>query len=484
MEIAILGAGAGGLCTATQLRRHGIDSFTIYEKSDGVGGTWRDNTYPGAACDVPSHLYSFSFEKKHDWSRKFAEQPEILSYFEDVTDRYGLRPHLRTGVEVSQCRWVEDEQRWELTLRDRDGAVTTAHADVVVSGLGQLNRPLIPAIPGLDDFAGTTFHSARWRHDHDLTGRKVAVIGTGASAIQFVPRVAEQAGELHVFQRTPNWIVPKPDAEFSARAKAAFRWVPGVDRAYRSWIWSRLELTWLNFSGNQKAQGAARKIATDHLRAQVADPDLQARLTPDYPVGCKRILISSDWFPTLQRPNVSLVEDDIARIEADAVVTADGTRHEVDTIIFGTGFRTTEFLVPMEVLGRDGESIHDAWKGGARAHLGVTVPGFPNLFLLYGPNTNLAHNSIILMIECQVRHVLGCLEQLRSRGRRTIEPTVAAADAFDTETQAKVDATVWAAGCPSWYKNDEGRITNNWSGTTIDFWKRTRKANWSDFSFR
>jgi cation diffusion facilitator CzcD-associated flavoprotein CzcO len=479
MEIAILGAGAGGLCAATQLRRHGIDSFTIYEKSDGVGGTWRDNTYPGAACDVPSHLYSFSYERKHDWTRKYPEQPEILAYFEDVADRYGLRPHLRTNTEVRQCRWLEAEQRWELTLGDDE----VVHADVVISGLGQLNRPYTPEISGLDTFEGTAFHSARWDHDHDLTGERVAVVGTGASAIQFVPPVAEQAGQTFVFQRTPNWLVPKEDKAFSPLTKAAFRWVPGVDRAYRAFIWARQELAWLNFAGNKQVQGTFKKITGDHLRDQVADDSLRERYTPDYPIGCKRVLISSEWYPTLQRSDVELVEDAIVRIEPDAVVTADGTRREVDTIVFGTGFRTTEFLVPMEVLGRDGASIHDAWKGGARAHLGVTVPGFPNLFLLYGPNTNLAHNSIILMIECQVRHVLACLEQLGERGRSAIEPTVAAAEAFDAETQARVEKTVWAAGCPSWYKNDEGRITNNWSGSTIEFWKRTRKADWSEFSF-
>jgi cation diffusion facilitator CzcD-associated flavoprotein CzcO len=479
MEIAILGAGAGGLCAATQLRRHGIDSFTIYEKSDGVGGTWRDNSYPGAACDIPSHLYSFSYERKHDWSRRYAPQPEILAYFEEVTDRYGLRPHLRTGCEVTQIEWREDQRRWELTLDTGE----LARADVVISGLGQLNRPYVPEISGLDTFEGTSFHSARWDHDHDLTGERVAVVGTGASAIQFVPPVAEQAERTFVFQRTPNWLVPKQDKEFSPLAKAAFRWVPGVDRLYRSFLWARQELSWLNFAGNQAMQGMFRKLTADHLEEQVPDPALRDRFTPEYPIGCKRVLISSDWFPTLQRPDVELVEDAIVRVEPDAVVTAEGTRREVDTIIFGTGFRTTEFLVPMEVLGRDGVSIHDAWKGGARAHLGVTVPGFPNLFLLYGPNTNLAHNSIILMIECQVRHVLACLSALGERDRRTIEPTPEAAEAFDAETQARVEGTVWAAGCPSWYKNDEGRITNNWSGSTIEFWRRTRSTDWSQFSF-
>jgi cation diffusion facilitator CzcD-associated flavoprotein CzcO len=479
MEIAILGAGAGGLCAATQLRRHGIDSFTIYEKSDGVGGTWRDNSYPGAACDIPSHLYSFSFERKADWSRKYAEQPEILAYFEEVTDRYGLRPHLRVGTEITEIRWLEDERRWQLTTATGE----VHHADAVISGLGQLNRPYIPEISGLDTFEGTTFHSARWDHDHDLTGERVAVVGTGASAIQFVPPVAEQARQTFVFQRTPNWLVPKEDAAFSPATKAAFRLVPGLDRLYRSFLWARQELSWLNFAGNKQVVGLFEKLTGDHLRDQVPDDSLRQRSTPGYPIGCKRVLISSDWYPTLQRDDVELVEDPIVRVEADAVVTADGTRREVDAIVFGTGFRTTEFLVPMEVLGRDGTSIHDAWKGGARAHLGVTVPGFPNLFLLYGPNTNLAHNSIILMIECQVRHVLACLEQVRQRGRSAIEPTVEAAEAFDAETQGRVEKTVWAAGCPSWYKNDEGRITNNWSGSTIEFWKRTRKADWSQFTF-
>jgi len=314
MQIAILGAGAGGLCAATQLRRRGIDAFTIYEKADGVGGTWRDNSYPGAACDIPSHLYSFSYERKHDWSRRYAPQAEILAYFEEVTDRYGLRPHLRTGCEVTQCRWREDEHRWELTLATGE----VAHADAVISGLGQLNRPYIPELSGLDAFEGTSFHSARWDHAHDLTGERVAVIGTGASAIQFVPPVAEEAERTFVFQRTPNWLVPKQDKEFSPRAQAAFRWAPGLDRLYRSFLWARQELSWLNFSGNKAMQGMFRKITGDHLLDQVPDPDLRARLTPDYPIGCKRVLISSDWFPTLQRPDVELVEDAVVRVEPDA----------------------------------------------------------------------------------------------------------------------------------------------------------------------
>ncbi|MFI6496670.1 flavin-containing monooxygenase [Nonomuraea typhae] len=459
-RIAIIGAGFGGLCMAIQLERAGITTYTVFEKADRVGGTWRDNTYPGAGCDIPSHLYSFSFEKYASWSRRYPDQPEILAYMDYCTDKYGVRRKIRFGADVTHATF--DHDQWRLTFHDG----TTQHReefDVLVAGVGQLNRPKFPDIPGMEEFGGVSFHSARWNHAHDLTGRRVAVIGNGSSAAQFVPPVAERAAHLDVFQRTPNWVIPKPDAAFGPLTRLALHFVPGLQRAYREWIYRYAEGTLYPALARGWSEGLLKKRALDHLKAQVADPDLRARLTPGYPPGCKRVVIDSRFYPALTRENVDVVTDPIVRVTAKGVETAEGLR-EADTIIYGTGFRSTEFLAPIAITGRAGTRLDEQWERGAEAYLGISAPNFPNLFLLYGPNTNLGHNSIIFMLECQVNHVMNCLPYLSTRGPMEVSPEAMAA--WTRQLDRAMARMVWGNGCRSWYKTAEGRVTNNWPGPT------------------
>lgn len=479
-RVAILGAGAAGLCMAIQLLDAGIDTFTVFEKSDGVGGTWRDNTYPGAACDVPSHLYSLSFAPKTDWTRKFPEQPEILEYFESLVPRFGLEPHLRFGTPIESATWDDDTSTWH--LRSHSGEEFTA--DVLVSGLGQLNVPNIPDIPGLDSFDGTTFHSARWDHSHDLRGERVAVIGIGASAIQFVPRVARSARQLTLFQRSVNYVVPKPDREFRAWERWLLEHVPFLQRAYRSSIYWRFEA---RFSLMRKGSWLGRVVQDRFAKTVTAlESERLPReaLVPDYTPGCRRLLIANDWYPTLLSPQVRVVTDPIEKITPRGVVTAEGEEVPVDTIIFGTGFRTTDFLSPVRIVGRGGTELRSVWSDGAFAHLGLSVPGFPNLFMLYGPNTNLGHNSILFMIEQQVGYIRQLLEEMDRTGSRSVEPTEQAMAAFTAEIDEATARTVWAEDCHSWYKNDSGRVTNNWPDYTVRYRKRLRTPDLSEWALR
>jgi cation diffusion facilitator CzcD-associated flavoprotein CzcO len=479
MKIAILGAGVSGLCMGIQLKKAGIDSFTIFEKSERVGGTWNDNTYPGACCDVPSHFYSFSFEPNPDWSRAFSPQPEIQAYLERCADKYGLRPHLRFGVEIAGACFDERAGLWRI----RTTAGEDITANVLVSGLGQLNLPHVPDLPGLADFAGVSFHSARWNHEHDLAGRRVAVIGNGASAIQFIPEIAKTAAKVTIFQRSANWIIPRNDRVFSAALKRRLRNHPALLRALRAFIWFMLETRFFAVIRHGFITRRMTRAATDYLHENVKDPALRAVLTPDYPIGCKRVLISDDYYQAVVRDNVEIVTSPIARVGRDAITTADGAAHPADTIVFATGFETTHFLAPLVVEGLGGTKLEEAWRDGAEAHLGVTVAGFPNLFLLYGPNTNLGHNSIILMIECQVRYAIQCIQELRRRGVSWIDVRHEAMERFNRELQRDLAKTSWVASCDSWYKNEAGKVTNNWSGTTVEYWWRTRHPRWSDFRF-
>lgn len=478
-RIVILGAGIGGLCMAIALRRAGIDSFTIYEKSDGVGGTWRDNSYPGAQCDVPSHFYSFSFATSPDWSRVFPEQPEILRYLESCTDRFGIRPHLRLSTPITEATYDDVTNTW--TLRTDTGEVVTA--DIVVSGLGQLNIPSYPELPGREAFSGTTFHSARWQHNHPLRGERVAVIGNAASAVQFVPRIADDAGSLAVFQRSPNWVLPHPDAAYPERAKKLFRRFPFVRRLHRAQIYAMFEMKWLVLRPGSRSARSMQRKASDHLEQQIADAKLRAALRPDYPIGCKRMLMSNDYYPALLRDNVELVTTPIDHVTSHGITTSDGKHRSFDTIIYATGFQTTNFLAPVEVIGRNGRRLHDLWKDGAEAYLGMTVPGFPNFFVLYGPNTNLGTNSIEFMIECQVRYILRCIRDMRARGLATIEVRESATAAYGREMQRKLAKTVWSAGCSNWYRTDSGRITNNWPSPAGAYWWRTRRPVRRDYVF-
>jgi cation diffusion facilitator CzcD-associated flavoprotein CzcO len=484
-RVAVIGAGFSGLGMAVRLRQHGIESFTIYEKASSLGGTWRDNTYPGAACDVPSHLYSFSFHNKRDWTRKFAEQPEILDYLEHLADEHGLRGRIRFDTEVVSAEFDDATLTWRLrTTNVADGTDDEAEVDVLVAGTGQLNRPYVPELAGLEDFEGVAFHSARWRHDHDLHGRDVAVIGNGASAIQFVPPVAEQARSVTIFQRSTNYVAPKPDRAFRERERWVLAKVAPVQRLYRWSIYWRLEARFLLMRRDSRLGRWAQKKFADGLRPLVSDRLTETALVPDYPIGCKRILISNDWYPAITRPSVRTVTSPIEHIERDAVVTADGERHRADTIIFGTGFEATRFLGPMDVWGSGGRKLDDAWADGAEAHLGITVAGFPNLFLLYGPNTNLGHNSILVMVERQIEYVLRCLDAMADRGARAIDVAPEAMASYNDRVQRDLTRTVWAAACHSWYKTATGRITQNWPSFTVAYWRDTWRPRLRDFAFR
>jgi cation diffusion facilitator CzcD-associated flavoprotein CzcO len=473
---AIIGTGFGGLAAAVRLKEAGVD-VVLFEKGGDVGGVWRENTYPGAACDVPSHLYSLSFAPKADWSRRFAPQEEIHQYLRDLARDFGLLRHIRFGAEVLAAAFDEATGTWRLTLSGGE----EHEADVLVAATGQLSRPIRPRIPGLDSFRGAVFHSAEWDHRHDFRGRRVAVLGTGASAIQFVPAIAAQTERLTVFQRSAPYVLPKPDREYRARATKAFVRVPGLLRASREATYLSNELRTLGFNTEPRLLAAHRARFFAHLRRQVADPELRARLVPTDPLGCKRILMSNDWYPALQLPQVEVVTDRVTEIREHAVVTADGTEHEVDTIVLGTGFAATEFLVPMRITGRDGRDLHEQWKDGASAYLGTVVPGFPNLFVVYGPNTNLGHNSIIVMIEAQVGWVVQAVRALRDRrlGWLDVRPEVAAR--FDAWVQRRLGRTVFAGGCHSWYLTESGRNTQNWPASTLTFRRRLRRVDLSDF---
>lgn len=476
IRVAVVGSGFSGLCVGIQLKKAGVASFTIFEKADQLGGTWRDNSYPGAACDVPSISYCFSFEQKVDWSRKWAPHGEILGYMRHCARKYGLLPHIRFGTEIAGARFDEEEGAWRL----RTTAGETIVADFLVCATGQLNRPSIPEIAGAGDFKGVAFHSARWNHDVDLHGTNVGVLGNAASAIQLIPEIAKQVANLYVFQRTPNWMVPRGDRPFTDFERSMFARLPGLVRLYRWWNWARLEMLFYPIiRGNELISRRMRTLSLDNMRSLIPDPKLQQRLIPDYPPGAKRILITDDYYQALARPNVRLITSPIDRITRDAVITEDGEAHRIDALIYATGFQTTEFLAPMKIHGRGGMSLDRAWKDGARAYLGMSVAGFPNMFLMYGPNTNLGHNSIIFMIECQTRYIIECIRQAVRAGLASIEIRGDVMEAYNVEIQEKLAGSVWARVDHSWYKNQAGLITNNWSGSTLAYWWKTRHADLS-----
>jgi len=455
VKVAILGAGFAGLCMGLRLLAEGETSFVILEKADRVGGTWRENTYPGAGCDIPSHLYSYSFELNPDWPEVYSAQPDILAYIEGVVERRGLARYIRFNSEVTGAAWDEATESW--LVRTADGEQVRAKA--FVTAWGQLNRPKLPPIEGRDDFAGPAFHSALWDDQVTLAGKRVAVIGNGASAIQFVPEVAKVAGKLTLFQRSPNWIVPRMNRPYTEEEKALFRADASAMTKVRQEIFQMAEDRLLaKRAGTLPVEEVPIPLA--HLHAQVQDPELRAKLTPDYEIGCKRVLISNDFYPALTRPNVELVTEPIQRITPQGVVDAAGGLHEADVIIYATGFETNSFAGETAIIGSGGITLAEAWKDGPEAYLGVTVAGFPNLFMLYGPNTNLGHNSIIYMIEAQVGYVLQALAQDRPL---SVKPDVMAA--YNHRIQEELAYTPWAGSCTSWYKTADGRILNNWPGS-------------------
>ena len=477
--VAILGSGFAGLAMAIKLREAGRDDFVVLEKAHAIGGTWRDNHYPGCACDVPAHLYSYSFAPNPDWSEAYAPQPEIRAYIERVAAQHGLRPFVRFGAEVVSAELDEHDATW--TVRTADGRSFVA--DVVVAAGGGLSRPSTPRLPGLERFAGPTWHSAAWDHDVDLTGKTVAVVGTGASAIQFVPRIAPAVGKLHLFQRTPPWVLPRPDHHFTALERTLFR-VPAIRWLYRQLLYWRHEARAIPFTLRPEILKWAQRFAIQHLHHQVKDPALRQKLRPDYVMGCKRILMSNDYYPALARSHVEVVTDAIREVTRTGIVTADGTERAVDAIVFGTGFEIHDYLGPLRVVGRDGVELGAAWRRSAEAYLGTTVAGFPNLFTLIGPNTGLGHNSIIFMIECQVRYVMSALRAMREGGYATVEPRPELQRRFNDRIQERLERTVWSTGCKSWYQDAEGRNTTLWPGATAEFMLRTMRFAPSDYLMR
>ncbi len=477
LDAIIIGAGFGGLTAAIKLKEAGFTRIVGLEKSDGVGGTWRENTYPGACCDVPSRLYSLSFALNPDWSRAYSPQPEIRAYMERVAERFGVTGCFRFNTEVEAADWDEAAGLWRVQVRGGE----TLSAPVLVSGLGQLNKPSFAGIPGRESFRGESWHSARWRHDVDLRGKTVGCIGAGASAIQYIPEIAKTAGKVIVFQRTPNYIVPRLDKPFSPFQKWLFRTFPATDRALRWFIWKMMDLRFAAFRTGTKSAENFRKLALKYLDDTIKDPALKAKLTPDYPIGCKRVLVSDDYYQALARPNVELVTEDVREVTPAGVRTGDGVEHACDVLVYGTGFVTTDFVAPVEIRGAGGRSLAEAWKDGAEAYLGVTVAGFPNLFLLYGPNTNLGHNSIIVMIEAQVAYMIEALKALKARGARALSVKPDAQARFNAGLQQDLTQTAWAGSCSSWYKRADGKITNNWSGDTKTYRTLLRRPVMEDY---
>ena len=475
----VVGAGFSGICVGIELKRAGIDDFVILEKADRVGGTWRENTYPGAACDVPSHLYSYSFEPNPRWSRAYGRQAEILAYLEHCVAKYGLGPHLRFGQIVDDARFDEASGVWHIATRGGEHFDTRA----LLLGNGALHIPQLPEIAGLHTFEGARFHSARWDHGFDFAGKRVAVIGTGASAIQFVPQIAPLVKQLHVFQRTPPWIVPKRDRVMSDAERWALEHVPAAHWLRRTGLYWLMESRVIGFAYAPKLLALAEKLVLRGLTQQVPDPVLRAKLTPDYRLGCKRVLISNDYYPAMQRANVELVTDAIAAVTPRGVRTVVGREIEVDAIVCGTGFRVSEYLSSIRIVGRGGVELNDAWRASLRNYLGITVSGFPNLFLLMGPNTGLGHNSMIFMIEAQARYAARALAAMRDRQLASIDVRPAVEQAFRAELARKMKDTVWTTGCKSWYQTPDGEVFL-WPGATVDYWWRTRRVDLDDYDQR
>lgn len=475
MRVAIVGAGFGGIAMAIALKREGID-FEIYERAEGIGGVWLQNTYPGAACDIPSYLYSLSYAQRRDWSRPCSPQAEILDYLRDLARSEGVDQRVRTLTPIASARYDDDMLRWSLTSADGE----EFSADALVLACGQLSRPAWPRIEGMEDFAGHTFHSAHWDHEYDVRGKRIAVIGTGASAIQFVPPLAEQAAHVDVYQRTAPWMLPRRNKPYGPAMTKAIAHVPGLQHARRYGIWAFGELLAHGFSTNEPLRRSFQAFSGAFRWSQVRDRELRRKLEPDYPFGCKRILFSSDYLKALQRPDVELLTDPIERIAPGGPVVG-GVEREVDCLIYGTGFKTGDFVVPMQVAGAGGRDLHAAWEGGARAHLGIAVAGFPNMFMLYGPNTNLGSGSIVAMLEAQVGYVMQALRALRRTGAGAIEVRPEVQSAFDEGVQARLADHVWSA-CDNWYRVDgTGRNTSNWPGYVFEYVRATRRLRPSEY---
>jgi cation diffusion facilitator CzcD-associated flavoprotein CzcO len=479
-SVAVIGAGLGGLCAGIKLKEAGFDDLVILEKATRVGGTWAANTYPGCACDTPVALYQFSFAPSARWSHLFPRHQEVQQYAEDLADDFKLRASIKLSDEAVSAVWDEGRAQWQ--IKTRSGKSYAASA--IVSALGQLNRPTIPPIEGREIFAGPSWHSAHWNHSVSLKGKRVGVVGSAASAVQLIPEVAKEAGHLTVFQRTPNWLMPRLDRPITDEEKALMVTALHVAAMGRELIYQNADhLFWQAFSWTKEGRAAYTRVALNHLAEQVPDEALRKKLTPDYPIGCKRILFADDLYPTLMRPNVSLVTEGIARITPKGIETKDGASHPFDVIIYATGFETTGWEWSMNVIGRGGVHLHDAWAKGPEAYLGITAANFPNLFMLYGPNTNLGHNTITFMLERQVEYTVKALQAMEAKNLAVMEVKKSVQERFNRDLQAALAKTTWAdPHCRSWYKNADGRITQNWSSHTRDYAAATANVNLDDYA--
>jgi cation diffusion facilitator CzcD-associated flavoprotein CzcO len=477
---AIVGAGFGGVGAAIRLKQAGIEDLTVYERGDSVGGVWRANTYPGAACDVPSHLYSFSFAPGHEWSRRYAPQPEILNYLKGVTRKFGIEPHLSLNTEVILAEFDSSTGRWTVTT---DGGESKT-VDILITACGQLTRPALPLAPGIEEFAGPAFHSAEWDHEVELAGKRIAVIGTGASAIQFVPEIAKLAAQVDIYQRSAPWIIPKVDRVYPDWERRLFRRFPARVKAARSGLFAFFEGLTYGFTSRPWVMTPFRWIANAARKRALRDPELRRKATPDYAMGCKRVLFTADWYSTLTRPNVELIQGGVERVTDDGVVGPDGVERPADVIVYGTGFQSHGFVAPMEVRGLEGRELNQVWGVRPEAFLGTTVAGFPNLFILYGPNTNHGSGSVPYTLECQYRYILDAVERLRAGRLRYLDLRPEAQSRWRDEMAERSKRTVWSSGgCRSWYLNEAGQNTNNWPGPWLEFKRRTSRIDPADYEF-
>lgn len=470
IDLIVVGAGFGGLGMAVHAARQGL-RFLVLERADDVGGTWRDNIYPGVACDTQSHHYSFSFAPNPDWSRRFAPGAEIHAYLRDTAQRFGLLPRIRFGCRVTELRFDAGAAIWHV-----ESNLGSFRARAVVTATGQLTEPAFPPLSGLSEFTGPILHTARWDPGFSAAGKRLGVIGTGASAIQLVPELAAEAGRLTLFQRSAPWMCPKNDRTFTEVEKRRFRRLPLWQRLYRYSIYWSWERSWPEFLDGSRKQKLRGEELLAWLETQVSSPELRARMAPDYPLGCKRVLLSDTFLPALERENVELCTTAIRRIRPDGVELCDGRAVELDALALATGFSAQEFLPGLSVTGAAGKELHEVWKdvGGAEGYLGMMVPGFPNFFMMYGPNTNLGHNSIVFMLECQAHFISKALRRLFGSGRRTIAVGSSEMAAYQKRLQAELARTAWAGNCTSWYKTGADKITSNWSSNTVSYWLRSR----------
>ncbi len=475
-KIIVIGTGFAGIAAAARLLQEGERDLIILERGSDVGGVWRDNQYPGCACDVESHLYSLSFAPNPDWSRKFSPQPEIYAYLQNCAQEFGLTDHVRFHHEVQRLDWNDENKEWVIGTSQGE-----FKANIVVGAFGALSDPSIPKLEGIDRFKGEVFHSAEWPADFNPKGKRIAVVGTGASAIQFIPHIQPEAEILHVFQRTPAWVIPQPDGPISQEKREAYSRFPVLQKMVRQKIYTQREAMVFGFR-NPKWLKWVEKTAVNHMHKAIEDPALRKKLTPDYRIGCKRILLSNAYYPALAQPNAEVHTTGISEVAEDAVIDSAGNRVSVDTIIFGTGFQVTDLPFAHHIYGRQGHSMHEEWQGSPKAYLGTTVSGFPNLFLLQGPNTGLGHTSVILMIEAQVDHLLQTLAHMKEKELETIEPSSSAQERFVEETDHLMEGTVWTSGgCRSWYLDETGRNSTLWPSTTLSFMKKAAKFNGKDY---